>query len=369
MVFDLVTVKSIEEVDIEEWDSLSRSLFSSSNWFRVVEESKIIKTKPYYIRVYCNGELSAFASAFIQYDELYSNLSQGLLGTFNWLSPFKLNPCLLCYSPMSWGRGIEIKNTYKAYSAEIASLIIEEMRCICHANRVKQYGFANIQDKDFLLQEILLKQGFVSCFTSYNVYMDITWPDFESYRKSLSRNARKTVRKEIEKINEMGIKISMSKTIDRHEIVPLIENTFLKYNSGENKLTDRFFYVLEKHLGDQIMVISATLNESIFSTCLCFVTENAIELYKSGQDEDKSRENFVFFSTAVYEPIRYAISSGIERINIGVGTYKYKILRGGKTTSNKVYLKSTSRLKQTVCNYVVPVLSTIKKNKHDAMMP
>ena len=365
MVFEARIIKSISSFNPEKWDSLSSDVFTSFGWVKSLEELKPIPIIPYYILVFKKEELAAFAMAYIQTDELNATLTDTLLGKYRAVSPIAFNPCILCYSPLSvTGKGIEISEAFKTETKSILKLIVANLERIAAHEKVDLYGFQNVTNTDFLIQNELKAAGFTSAFTCYDTHIDVTWSNFDDYLRSLTRGSRSAKKRELKHHRKLGIETRISSDVDFDKIIPLIKNTFEKHNNRIFRLNKSFFYSLKENLGQDFLVFSDVKGEELVSVSVFFHRNKTLTGFKVGTNESLAEGTYTNFVSYIYEPIAYSIANGCTGISLGTSSYKYKIVRGAKAMPKYLYLKSTSRIKNRYLKTVLPVLGAIKLNKH-----
>jgi predicted N-acyltransferase len=276
---------------------------------------------------------------------------------------FNINPCLLCYSPLSViGKGLEVDSEYKKDVPEIMSMISGEMEKIAKENNLKYYGFLNITDKDTAINEFN-KLNYIKCFTGFEIKATGPWNDFEDYTSAFSSNMRNAIRREIKKHKSNGLEI----VIDFNQIEPYADliNKTEREEKGDNYLLPISFYKdLKKNLGEKMFAIYDTKDDHIYSVGLFLRYKDALNYFKFGQNRELTKGTRSIFVIGIYEGVRYVIKEKCKGLFMGTGTYEYKIRRGGKPIPLLLFFKSTSKLNNIWLNLLLALISKIKFKKH-----
>jgi len=355
-----------QKIDRDEWDNLSASPFTCYDWVKTVEESKIIPVRPYYILVYDGNKPVAFAMTYIQTEELYSTIGKALLGKFEKLVPTKLNPCLLCYSPISvTGKGIEISPEYKKKADMITDLVLEKMEKIAKTEKLKFYGFLNLSDEEKEINSVLEKDGFNKCFTCFDTYFDVDFRSFDEYVKFLSSEKRAHIKKEISRHGSSDIKTHISSE-DISRFFPIMRTVQKKYNGEATiKKLEIFLPYLQKNMKTNLIALFDTKIEEMTSVAICMRFKDFFILFKSGKcDKRDSETTASYFSTNHAELLKYATDNGLKKIQFGTGSYFSKTTRGAKLKPLYLHLKSNSKVSQFYLKIIFPIINYFKLKKH-----
>jgi hypothetical protein len=110
-------LKTIDEVEKEQINSLSNDGFFTYEWFKTVEISKPLKIIPKYIAIYEEEKIIAFAPCFIEFTAQYFTFEDKfpLIKILRKISNhfgFSLALSLVCYSPCSFHSGVLIKKSF-----------------------------------------------------------------------------------------------------------------------------------------------------------------------------------------------------------------------------------------------------------------
>lgn len=304
----------------------AKNVFFSYGWFKTVE-SMNIKTKPYYICMYSYNKLVAVASCFTQYEELFeTDTSSGILfGKTARIVNKLLNfiPSLVCYSPLSQSSGIIGKK-----NKEILDRILTEMKNTCKDNSIKCYCFTFVSDPEMV--NLLKDSGLEKCYLFDKNILDIK-NTFCEYKKSLSRNMRSNINREMTKAEMLGIKVRYANKIKGHaeRLSELYNINYKKYFKKTSPLDASFFKSIEHHLKNKFVLFLAEKDESVIAFSLFFKDGQTLHAYKTGYDP---KYRGLYFNVFYNFPIKYAIENKFKQINFGATLSNMKRRRGCKQT-------------------------------------
>ena len=372
MEYDVKTFKKIDDIDSEDWDSVSSTIFTKHACLKEIEKLTRIKITPRYIAVLKNEKIVATTALYIEEDAEYFTIEESIFGKYHkFLKPFSLglNPCLIGHIPIGTiFKSIEVDTTINAQE-KIYQLIINSMEKIAKEEGIYQYGFLCIMEDEQILRKVLQENKFVEKFSSFAVYMDIVWESFKDYLYSFKRKQRNTIKWEFARQKKKGIITSHSLTLgdNKEEMIKLFNENFYKYQKRESKTNSEFIHGIYNKLENNIGLVIDKKDDKIVSCDMYFKWEDTISLFKVGQNYKLSEGSASLFNVSIYEPLKIAIKEGYSRIYNGSGAYQYKLLRGAKLKPMYIYVKSSSRIKQAFLRLVFPLLSHIKLIKHQRL--
>lgn len=372
MDYDVKTFKKIDDIEPEEWDSVSSTIFTKHVCLKEIEKLTKIKITPRYIVILKKGKIVATTALYIEEDAEYFTLEESVFGKYHkFLKPFSLgiNPCLISHIPIGTiFNSIEVDATLKNQE-KVYQLIINTMEKIAKEDGISQYGFLWIMEDDHILRKVLLKNKFVGKFAAFAVYMDVVWESFNDYLYSFKRKQRDTIKWELAKQKKKEIITfhSLALSDDKEEIIKLFNENFYKYQKRESKTNSEFIQGINNKLKNDIGLIIDKKDDKIVSCNMYFKWRDTISLFKVGQNYKLSEGSYSLFNVSIYEILKIAIKEGYSRIYNGSGAYQYKLLRGAKLKPMFIYIKSSSKIKQVFLRLVFPVLSQMKLKKHQRL--
>jgi predicted N-acyltransferase len=342
--------RSVDEIGKDAIDSISNDGFFTYGWFKTLETQKSFDVRPFYIAVYDEGKLVALAPCFADLEDHFFIEGPKIFPFMKKLLSFgkRVGFCedhvLLCYSPFCprskvlLGKSDEGKN--------ILRLLSEKIEEICKKQKFMFSSFLFVSEFDRLLIENLQKLGYLQFPGTTTLYLDIEWPTFEDYLKSLKHKIRMNIRREIKKCAENGVSIEERDFEGlSSKLSLLLANLFWKYDKNADNLFDQsFFCKLEDYARDTAKVFLAEKNDEVVGFSMSFRQRDVLDVFMCGFDyEALTKTDFTYFNLCYYAPIRWAIEEGIKKIYYRRKAEKVKLDRGCKPERTFSFVKCHNR--------------------------
>jgi predicted N-acyltransferase len=330
MDFEIQIVHGVEDVGKDAWDKLSTDRpFQSYQWYSFAE--KVMKDsgcQPSYIILSTNGWPVARASFWLIPNEPLPihGIARSVLG-----KAFQRWPLFICRSPFSGSSGLILPELPLMESAlsSIAQVATEQARNF-HASCVLF---------DFLEREVYEKYAWPAGALGLSVgdpgtKMDISWPEFDSYLRSMSPKSRKNYRQHCRNAENRKIRIQIySEPPSLEDVEPLWRNVETKFHESRNPWNK---YLLKHFPMVKGSFISAVENDKLVG-CGLFLGDRQ-ELVATGLGLDYNSKNI--YSLLNYSAIRAAIEAKLRVLHWGSGAYEVKGKLGFKVenTNYVVYI-------------------------------
>jgi predicted N-acyltransferase len=312
--FEVQIAHSVEEIGQAAWDHLSRDEpFASYRWYRF-GEAVLADTTPVYIILSQQGEPLARATFWLTREEplpFSSRLVRQMLGGLlhRW-------PLLVCRSPWrSCTSGLILPAPPLRDAALMA--IIQVAWDLARQHRVSFLAFDYLEDAE--AEQLGASKAFVPVSaTDPGTYLAITWPDFDSYLKHLSKSARSHYRRHSKFAAELGIQIK------RYPAVTSVDQAMDLIRNVENHHDAAPDPWVRLALENATMVDATWLAAEIEGRLVgCQILLRDGEAYlHTGAGLDYSIQYAYFQLT--YEAIRCAIDQGARLLQGGSGAYEFK---------------------------------------------
>jgi predicted N-acyltransferase len=98
--------------------------------------------------------------------------------------------------------------------------------------------------------------------------------------------------------------------------------------------------VLAETAGDLSHVTLLRLDGRDAAIAISFVLDGTFYQRQLGFDYEVTGRAFEYFFLAFYSPLEYAISRGLSRVDLGIGSYRAKLLRGARVEALGGYARS-----------------------------
>jgi len=321
--FDIEVAHSVEQVDQAAWDYLGkRHPFASYRWYRFGEKVWAGDT-PVYIILSHNGEPMARATFWLTRRERMPSAAGVLRRPIEAL--IRRWPLLICHSPLASSSGLILPEP---------PLRAEALKTIAEAALDQaQTMHASFVVFDYLNRQAAHEPGWPETFASATLvhpgtYMDIIWPDFDSYLNHLSYKTRKNYRRYRRAADRMGVEIKSSPTVTQlEEALVLIRNVEQRHREPPYPWTRP---MLENAAMVDAAWLTAEINGRLVGCELMLGDGDTWLVTMLGLDYGVQ---YVYFRLG-YADIQYAIEHGIRRLRWGSCVYEVKHRLGFKLEDN-----------------------------------
>jgi predicted N-acyltransferase len=310
--FEIQIAQSIQEIEREVWDELSKDQpFTSHQWYRF-SESVLANEKPIYIILTLNKKPVACAALRVTREEpvpIDSRLARYLIATalHHW-------PILLCQVPFVGQAGLTLPKPPLREAAVEA--IARSAQRQAHLHKASFLNFT------FLSEDIAKDPGWPDDFAVVEfpvptTYLSIKWSNFDEYLNHLSRKRRKHYRQNLKRADEMNVKVSIHPTVtDIDEAMVLIKNVQEKYSDT----TPWNRQLLESASMVDSVWIEARVENKLVGCELVVGDRGHWCVLTLGRDYNF---DYVYFFLG-YADIRFAIENGAQTLYWGECSYDAK---------------------------------------------
>jgi hypothetical protein len=344
-------VKSVDEIGKDSIDSLSNDGFYTYGWFKTVETTSSFKLDPFYVTVFEGDKLVAFAPCFLDLGDDYFHyggpkvvplmkklLSLGGAGKL-WQAHM-----LLCYSPMCYRSRVLVD---KIYDERVAlNQVSKAIDFVCRRERILFSSFFFVSEHDRLLMSDLENLGYHKFHWDNTLYLDIQWASFDEYLKTLCARTRWSIRKEIRKCMENGIKIELVSEFGElaETLSNLSANLFRKWGKEKSPYDVVFYRRLNEFARDNTKLFVAKKNSEVVGFSCCFQQGDTLDLNHCGFNyEVLGKTDFTYFNVCYYAPIRWAIENNIKKLFCARALPEAKKRRGFKPERVFSFVKCQNR--------------------------
>lgn len=293
---------TIRNAGEKEWEALTGPDFvdRSHGWLRTVEDSGMVEMRYVFLRE--NKILVAAACCFPFREERYS-----------------LNvPFLEVRSPLGMSTG------FFSTTPQTTAMLMKGLEKI--QEREKTWGIITFELKKAEYDAIMSQaKGFITFSRNDNTYIDLNFSDFDDYLSSLDGEARRSVRKTLNRAekrwniksvftNEFSAWKSTARSLQRH--------TVERHGYYRRYFTEQFYDALEKYLKENAE-LALFFKDDIPLVSGLSLNSPTVSLHMGAGIDPQYREYQAYF-LLYYEGIRRAIEKKQKRIYFGATTYSFK---------------------------------------------
>jgi predicted N-acyltransferase len=332
---------SIQDIGQANVDTIAKDPFFTYGWFRTLETQKSYSLTPLYLTASSNDTIQAIIPCFIRENShpLFLPLKLGdKIGVFQ-NSRLTVGSSLCRYTKVIFREKTD-KNMALA-------LLSNQIDSFCSSNRILVSYFPFVFENDIALMTTLPQCGYMKSHGATSYHIDIRFSDFEDYLSGLESKNRKNIRREIKKCQQNGIKIQetsishYSKDFER-----LYYNLATKYDKKAKMTIDSYLLnLLNNHVGDKSKAFVAIKDEKVIGFSILVEHAGVLAVWLTGYNYNlQSKTDFAYFNLCYYAPIKYAIDSGIKRINFSSSCDEVKLARGCKAEQTYFFAKAHKKI-------------------------
>lgn len=173
----------------------------------------------------------------------------------------------------------------------------------------------------------------VPVLTGFRVRIPVTFDSFEGYRRTLSKERRWEVARELRRFGDAGCRIERTPlepyvdqlapllgNVQRHHGIDIPDELHAGYLRGCTR----------GELGERAVVFQCHRGDRVIGFALGFRGERQLTMRVAGLDYEHTVGTNAYFAMMCYEPVKYALEHNLEMIDLGPEGYRAKLLRGGK---------------------------------------
>jgi predicted N-acyltransferase len=323
MDFDLQIAHSVQEIGQEAWERLGNAQpFTSYRWYRFGE--MVLKAElPIYIILSRKGEPLARATFWLKRQEHLPIPSRPVRRLME--EALRRWPFLMCQTPLSSTSGLLLPDP------PLQDAALQTITRIAY-DQIRQHNGSFIFCP-YLRQPQILRAGWPTNFAPVimpnpGTSLAITWPDFDSYLKHLSKSARKDYRRHCNRAADHGI------VVTAHESAVAIDEALVLIRNVENHHGTQAFPWARAMLENSSMVeatwLTAKIEDRLVGCGLVLGDRDTRFLALLGLDYDV---RYAYFQL-VYAAIRCTIEGGFRLLRGGGGAYEIKQRLGFQLEDN-----------------------------------
>jgi hypothetical protein len=162
--------------------------------------------------------------------------------------------------------------------------------------------------------------------------LDVVWGSFDEYVSSLKAHRRAAVKRDLRRfaLSDCSLQVEPLSAIG-HDAPRLLLNVQRKHGREASLESVRDYLAAQiDELDDRSAAFVVRRAGRPIAFALGFVHERQLFMRSVGVDYEEIRDDRSYFSMAFYAPIRYAVERGLTGIDLGLESYRPKLLRGAR---------------------------------------
>ncbi|MBT3407427.1 hypothetical protein HOD20_01715 [archaeon] len=342
-MYKIEVIKSIENIDEKEWDSICKYTISSWGWYAMAEKTKCIRINPRHMIIRKGEEIVAIFPMYIESkNSEFTLINNIIFRGSKLLNKFKLRqyPALICGWPPSLREKMMFNKKHEKDYQKITNMFFKEIDKIAEEEKIKFSALTYVSSFDKLKNNV---PDNYKIFPYLNglAYLDNKFETFYDYEMSMKSRDRKRVRREIKKNKESGVEIIRLNDISGYEKIfaELFLNMLEKYNDTESLKDEEYFKNLNKYLKGKFTAYIAKLDGEIIGFQITLGKEYK-HGYMVGLNHEKTKDNFTYFNLCYYNPIEDMIKEKSKIMFKGFTHLYLKQKRGSKLDYPDLMIKT-----------------------------
>ncbi|MGH7643525.1 MAG: GNAT family N-acetyltransferase [Candidatus Dormibacteria bacterium] len=335
---ELETRASLGQLDRSEWDRITErcGLYLSYPFLRSVEESTSTQCAYLLLRDR-KGALVAGLPTYrwngapdpgLDHYEPFAAGARWVLGSAAQARPWL--PTLIAGTRSGYATEFAVDPSWDRSRTSVISGLLRATAQLAERSEVASLGLMWLTSAaarelvDHLTRpEYLLLAG-------PNCAIDIAWRSFEEYLAQLSYSRRRSARRERERFQKSGLQVQFSdlySSVD--EIAPLAASLQRKYGHAlrAREIAEQL-QAQVRHLNSASRVLLCRRQGRLVGFSLLYRWGGVLYGRLAGFDYRATVDTDAYFNLAFYPPLQLALDEGLDRLHLGMATWRAKTLRG-----------------------------------------
>ncbi len=360
-------VTSVSDIERSQWELLFGRIPESYGFYQTLETSHLEGFSFYYLLLYQDRDLILIAPLFtgdfdlgLAVEGIMKKIIQGIRKLF---PRFMILKTLFCGSPFGENGVIGLSRNQSNRDSVMEELA-KAMIIYCSLNQIPFIMFKDFLDAEMPLMKPLLQQNFFEVESFPSVRVELGPGGMEGYFQTLSRHARKDLRKKIKKVLSLGsIEVKVVDDVETiiNDIYPLYLNT---YNAGAvrfEKLTKEFFVNVGRYMSGQTKFFLYYVQGHLAAFNLCFQDQYILIDKFIGFDYELTRKYHLYFFSW-YTNIEWCLKHSLRFYQVGQTDYKEKLRLGGYPLPLHVFVRHHNPMINRVLKSISKLLTPSQNN-------
>jgi|GEM_PF-3125471 hypothetical protein len=243
----------------------------------------------------------------------------------------ELYPVLTCVAPSGYISAICYRSPLVA-RGPVAEALVAAVEHLASTLCARTVCFLYVPEgTDQELHTALIARDYQPFVLRGQCYLPIQWTTFTDYLRALSRKRREAVQREIRRFQERGLTLHIAGgealTAELAMMHVSVQQKYGHTYSIEQALAT--YQRIQQNVGTAVRVFIARRQGQAVGFSLFYAYGAAYYARLFGVDYGQvTKDDYLYFSTLFYEPIRQALHSGVRLIHYGIEGYTAKVARG-----------------------------------------
>lgn len=322
-------VSSIKHIPASQWHNLSAGAgpFLQYAFLAALEECECVGKetgwKPHFLVVYQHDELIAAIPGYLKYDSYGEYVFDHSWANAYHQHGMRYYPKWIAAIPFTPVTGPRLLT--KGVTAELQSAINTAL------DGLGETGLSSLHWLfcDAATEQVLTKSNYLARYSVQFQWHNYQYSQFSDFTDALTSRKRRDLRKSRRRLADAGVNIQRySGSGITPELMTFFcrcyEQTYLKRSGHSGYLTPAFFQQLLSTMGDNLMLVVASMDDSAIASALFFFDQTGLYGRYWGAFENIDS---LHFECCYFQGIEFAIERGLPLFNPGTQG-EHKILRG-----------------------------------------
>jgi predicted N-acyltransferase len=340
-----------------EWDRLARRGFHRHHWFVAAEAEAYLR--PCHVAMHRAGELAAVFPAYLESAALHGDLHDRWFGPARHLSAalgLTLRPTLTVTPPFASGSAPLAPAD--SVTPQLLHAVFDRMEDSAATLGAEAIIWPYLTPDEQWILHVGSERGYQRVFVGSTAALEVEWGSFEEYLASRSKNVRRTIRQELKRLDEAGIRLEarqefadLADTVDA-----LYRQAYRRRNTHAPQLPPRWFAGLAERPHPSCWVQLAWKRADLVGVSVMLEGGGVVDGGFAGfATWDKAGPPY--FADLIYEPLRRACGAGVRRIELGPGALYPKRLRGAVLRPRFAIVLGRTRRAKAILRGLGPLFS------------
>ena len=224
------------------------------------------------------------------------------------------------------------------------SEVLAGVEAMARAEDLRSVAFFYVPAEETLLRQVLGERGYTEFGPTLNVSILRVPATFDEYLRRLSKNRRRNVTKDRNKIARSGVQVRVEK-LDRdlsEEMLPLEAELYHKYGHEQHptEMARILHRAVIEQYGDAAQVITARADGALRAYAAWIQVNETLYSRDAGFDYAWQQKLPLYFEVVFYGAIELAIKSGARQIYYSYAAEETKLSRGCDLHPRRTYVKA-----------------------------
>jgi predicted N-acyltransferase len=356
------THASIAEIGRERWDALFPNALEGYDYLHAVEKAGLAGFRFFYVVVERRGRpVCAAPGFFTDYalDTTLTGAARDLVAGVRKLAPRLLTLKLACLGSPCTETALIGFDTARGPSGRglLASALMDGFE---EAARAESCGLLAIKDAPVVegspWATVLQPMGYRPVAGLPVAWLNIDFPDIETYLARLSAGTRKDMRRKLKVGSQVRVEL-------RHDLAGVLDPVLALYRQTRaraemqfEELTPNYFTGILRQMGDRALCALYFADDQLLAANLLLRDQETLLDKFFCMDAERGRAFNLYF-LSWFTNLSYCLNHGLKRYQSGQAAYRNKLRLGSGLTRTQMYFRHRNPVLNAALRAAAPLLA------------